>query len=339
MSTKRKYYITGGAGFIGRHFNEVLDQSEVINVDLRQTELVPNQVTGNINDIDFIRSTIGDSDIILHLAASHYDFEKDYFTTNVGATEKLLKVAGEKEIKEIVFYSSVAVYGVHHNPADEQSEPAPENDYGRSKLEAEQVIRRWVDEEKGRKALIIRPAVVFGPHNYGNIFNLMRNIDRGVNVQIGSKPAIKSIAYVKNLVNATFYLMKHTESAFEVFNYADTPHLSNFEISNAISSGLDKKGVIKLPYFVAYSLGGFFDLIGRALDKEMVISVKRVKKFCTPTFFEAEKIKEFGFEPSYNTYEGLIETGKWFKKNRNIWESEYANLKKLLEKNYGISIE
>lgn len=334
-----RYYITGGAGFIGRYFNSKLKDVPRINIDFREEKLVENQYKGDIRRIDDIRDSIQDSDTILHLAASHYDFEKDYHATNVGGTKNLLQVADERGIKNFVFFSSVAVYGVSHNPAFEDSTPYPENEYGKSKLDAEALIKEWVDKEEGRKALIIRPAVVFGPHNYGNIFNLMRNIDRGLNVQIGNVPAIKSIAYVKNLVDATLYLMKTVDSDYEVFNYADTPHLSNYEISNVISEGLGKKGKIKVPYIVGNFLGVVFDLIGKALNKEMVISVKRVKKFCTPTYFEAQKVQEFGFTPSHNTTEGLLETGNWFVENRTIWEKEYKNLKRLLEKSYGISIE
>tara|TARA_Y100001935_G_scaffold247870_1_gene244331 strand:- start:44146 stop:45162 length:1017 start_codon:yes stop_codon:yes gene_type:complete len=335
----RKFYITGGAGFIGRHFNNHLKDYQRISIDLREQQLVNNQVLGDIRNIEEIRNSIADSNTILHLAASHYDFEKDYFKTNVEGTRNLLQVATEKNIDHFVFYSSVAVYGVKNLPANEESQKMPENDYGRSKLEAEGIIKKWVDEKKGRKALIIRPSVVFGSHNYGNIFNLMRNIDRGRNVQIGNKSVIKSIAFVENLIDATLYLMQNVDSDFEVFNYADTPHLTNFEISHNISDGLGRKGAIKIPYGLAIALGGVFDMIGGLLNKEMVISVKRVQKFCTSTHFEAEKVKKFGFKPAYTTKEGLKKTAVWFDENRDTWQHEYDNLKKLFKTNYGISIE
>lgn len=337
--TDRKLFITGGAGFIGRHFNELFEDQQVINIDLREQQLVKNQILGDIRDIEVVRHSIADSNTILHLAASHYDFEKDYFKTNVEGTRNLLTVAEEKGIKEFIFFSSVAVYGVQNLPADENSILAPENDYGRSKLEAEKLIKAWTEKGEGRKALVIRPTVVFGTHNYGNIFNLMRNVDRGTNVEIGSKPVIKSTAYVENLVQATRFLMDKVQSEFEIFNYADTPHLSNFQISAAISDALDKKKAIKIPYAVAIALGGIFDVLGKVLNKEMVISVKRVQKFCTSTYFKAEKVLEYGFTPEFTTIEGIQETTKWFTENRDIWGEEFDNLKKLFKANYGITIE
>ena len=224
-------------------------------------------------------------------------------------------------------------------PADESSELDPENDYGRSKMEAEKLIKAWAEAKDGRKALIMRPTVVFGAHNYGNIFNLMRNVDRGTNVEIGNKSVIKSTAYVENLIEATKFLFETVDLNYSVFNYADTPHLTNFEISSTIGEAMDKGGAIKIPYGLAITLGAVFDVLGRVLNKEMVISTKRVKKFCTSTYFRADKVLEFGFEPKYTTKEAIFETTKWFTENHAIWEKEFDNLKKLFKANYGITIE
>lgn len=332
-------YVTGGAGFIGRHFNQCIDVSKVTNIDLRTQQAVPNQVRGDIRNIEDIRASIGDSSLILHLAASHYDFEKDYYQTNVEGTKNLLQVAEENDITRFVFFSSVAVYGLNSQPAVESTVPEPENDYGKSKLQAEKLIKEWVGKSENRKALIIRPAVVYGPHNYGNIFNLMRNIDRGRNFHIGNNPVIKSIAYVKNLIDATCYLSKNVDERYQVFNYVDEPQLTNFEISDLIARVLDKKRAFSVPYPVAVSLGHFFDVLSNIVDKELMISAKRVKKYCTSTHFAANKVRKYGFEPEYSTKTGLIETTNWFNENRTTWESEYNYLKKLFKSDYGITIE
>lgn len=334
-----KYYITGGAGFIGRHFNNLVNSDQVINIDLRSQQVVPNQVKSDIKDIDNIRDSIGDSNIILHLAASHYDFEKDYYETNVFATEKLLKVATEKNIERFIFFSSVAVYGDAVTSVDETSIPAPINDYGKSKLKAEELVKNWALEDSKRKVVIIRPAVIFGPYNFGNLFNLTRNIDRGLNFQIGGSPVIKSVAYVENLVEATLYLVNNLKDPIKIVNYVDEPQLTNSEIAGEISKAMGRKGTFKLPYRVALSLGYIFDLVGKILGKELMISVRRVKKFCTPTHFSAKKIRQEGFEPRFTTEEALELTTQWYLDNKVTWEKEYDLLKKLFKSNYGITIE
>ncbi len=337
--SEEKYYITGGAGFIGRHLNKLFEPEQVINIDLRGEKIVPNQHVIDIRNIDEIKKTIEDSTAIIHLAASHYDFEKDYHSTNVQGTKNLLSVADEKGIGTFVFFSSVAVYGSSTSLADEDTIPNPENGYGKSKLEAEKVIEEWVNKGSGRKALIIRPAVVFGPHNYGNLFNLTRSIDKGYNIQLGKKRVIKSIAYVKNLADATQYLMENMSQNYEIYNYVDEPQMSNIEISSTIGSVLGSKKTITVPYSAAIILGKAFDLVGGVINKELMISSKRVEKFCTPTGFSAKKILKKGFKPTYNTQEGLIKTTQWFDGNRKRWKTEHEKLKKMFKAYYGITIE
>ncbi|MEX0844992.1 MAG: NAD-dependent epimerase/dehydratase family protein, partial [Balneolaceae bacterium] len=333
------YYVTGGAGFIGRHFNNLLDEGNVTNIDIRVQKVVPNQVYGDIRKIQDIRNSIGDANIIVHLAAAHYDFEKDYFATNVEGTKNLLKVADEQNIDRFVFYSSVAVYGQNEEPAHEGTAPNPDNDYGRSKLEAEKLIKEWAEQKPERKVLFIRPAVVFGPHNFGNLFNLTRNIDRGLNFHIGRKPVIKSLAYVENLVEATHYLIHNMTEKSQTFNYVDNPQLTNFDISNNISAAFGQRKSLTISYPLALLLGYFFDLIGKFIDKELMISVKRVKKFCTPTHFNADKVFETGFKPRFTTVRALEYTTRWYIENREVWTKEHEMLKKLFRKNYGITIE
>lgn len=336
---ENKYYITGGAGFIGRHLNRLLQREQVINVDLRTHQVVRNQIVSDIRDKKNIENTIGDSNIIVHLAASHYDFEKDYYTTNVEATRKILEVADARNISRFVFFSSVAVYGSSTEACDEKTKPNPDNDYGKSKLEAERLIQEWANEKEDRRVLIIRPAVVFGAYNFGNLFNLTRKIDRGLNVQISGKPVIKSAAYVENLVEATKFLIDNFNGKLEVFNYVDEPQLTNLAVSEIIGEILGKNKSFKIPYRIARTVGYFFDLIGKVVGKELLISERRVKRFCTSTHFTAQKIRDFGFTPRFTTEEGLKLTTEWFLNNREIWKVEHERLKKLFKSNYGVTIE
>lgn len=336
---KNNYYITGGAGFIGRHLNKIIKDNQVINIDLRKNNVVKNQIAGDINNIEDIRRSIGNSDIIVHLAASHYDFEKDYFKTNVGGTRNLLQVATEKDIRQFVFFSSVAVYGTTHKPTSESVSPKPDNDYGRSKLEAENLIQQWATEMPGRLVLIIRPAVVFGPHNYGNLFNLTRQIDKGKNFHIGHTPVVKSIVFVRNLVMATKFLIENPLNEVNIYNYVDEPQLTNKEISTVISETLGKHKPKTIPLFLALLAGNFFDVISFITKREMTISANRIKKYCTASHFLPNNINLTNFKPQFNTIEGLVETTKWYNENRDEWNSEYAFLKNLFQSYYGITLE
>ena len=94
------------------------------------------------------------------------------------------------------------------------------------KLEAEKLVENWVAEDQDRRALIIRPTVIFGPRNKGNVYRLIRLINSGFYVPVGKGDNIKSIAYVENLVDATLFLMEKKFNGFEIYNYSDEPHIS-----------------------------------------------------------------------------------------------------------------
>lgn len=137
--------------------------------------------------------------IVISLAAKHHDFEisrEEYFRVNEGGTINLLNCMAKLNIKNLIFYSSVAVYGTQDTPITEKSPTIPDTDYGRSKFAAEKAILKWIEEDKTRSAIIIRPTVIYGPENYGNVYNLIDKIYKRRFIFVGDGSNIKSIAYV-----------------------------------------------------------------------------------------------------------------------------------------------
>src|SRR5690606_23818728 len=110
--------------------------------------------------------------------------------------------------KEIIFYFSVAVYGIRDESSTEATTPAPDGPYEASKLTGEKVLSAWASEDSSRKVVIIRPTLVFGHNNTANMRNLIRQIDSGLYFHLGKADNVKSIAYVENLVQATLFLME-----------------------------------------------------------------------------------------------------------------------------------
>ena len=111
----------------------------------------------------------------------------------------------------------------------------PNNYYGASKLKAEAAIAEWTQKDADRKAVIIRPTVVFGPRNRANIFRLVKQVCDDNFIWVGHGSNIKSIAYVENLVDATIFLLAKMEAGLSVLNYADTPHMETKEIVSLIA--------------------------------------------------------------------------------------------------------
>ena len=313
-----KTLFTGASGFIGSHFHEALDNSLIVNMDLKKPVFAQKAHfhEGDIRNIEHIRSiaTPHNCDRILHLAAEHKDFGipyEDYFRTNEQGTRNLCDIATELGIKKFVFYSSVAVYGSVADVADETTAPNPNMPYGASKLAGEHVLYEWAKADPTRSVLIIRPAVVYGERNVANMFRLIQQVQAGRYFHIGEGQNIKSIAYVKNLVAATLYLADKMQPGVQIFNYADEPQLRSREIGSIIAAALGRTEPITLPYWVVYTMGLPFDLAIKLTGKDLPISTNRVKKFCTQTYFKAQNVLNAGFAPKYTNKDGLQNMVKW----------------------------
>lgn len=312
--------ITGGSGFIGRHFHKALADRRVINLDLERPEFPHNAtfVRGDIRiEEDVTRALHGRSvNTIISLAAKHHDFgigHDEYFDTNEDGTRIICKMASAYEIKQIVFYSSVAVYGLQETISTEDTPPIPDSPYGASKLAGERVLMEWAAEDPARKLLILRPTVVFGPYNKANMFNLIRQIDSGFYFHIGAADNIKSIAYVENIVEATLYLLDRLTPGIHVYNYADEPQLTSRQISTLIAERLGTKVKLTVPRFLGVMMGLPFDFFIKITGRNLPISTARIRKLSTPTHHSATKLFSEGFQPKYTSIEGLMKMTEWYK--------------------------
>ena len=210
MKVNMKIGVTGGSGFIGQYIVETLENNsntellKIIDLEKPSFSGTFEFIHGDIRDDQMIDTFCRDIDFVIHLAAAHHDYgisEEEFFDVNESGTEKLLKAMTKHQIKNIIFYSSVAVYGTVSQPVDENTPPNPESPYGASKLAAEKKILDWIKHDKDRKAFIIRPTVVIGARNYANMYFLIDQISKNRYLfHFGNGTNIKSIACVRNLV-------------------------------------------------------------------------------------------------------------------------------------------
>ena len=312
--------LTGGSGFIGSHFHRTALEEHFINLDLNEPtfENKATFIKGDIRVKSDLSQAVRSRKIktIVSLAAKHHDFgigHDEYYETNEGGTQVLCEVASENNIQEIVFFSSVAVYGISERISSEQFSPTPDSPYGASKLSGEKVLAKWASEDDERKVLIIRPTLVFGPNNMANMRNLIKQIDSGLYFHLGKADNIKSIAYVENVVDATLYLMDRMRPGVSIYNYSDEPQLTTREIGEVIAQALNKKIRLTIPKTLGIMMGIPFDLAIKVTGLNLPISSARIKKLGTSTHHSAKKIFSEGFSPRFSTIEGLKKMVEWYK--------------------------
>ena len=309
----KKITIIGGAGFVGTNLCRQLyiKQQDFEIIDLKKSNQFPEKCKiADVRDVETLRNTIT-GDVVVNLAAVHRDDvcdKSEYQRTNVDGAKNVALVCEEKGIDKIVFTSTVAVYGFAEPGTDENGEINPFNEYGRTKFEAEEKLRKW--HAKGENSLIIvRPTVIFGEGNRGNVFNLLNQIASGRFLMVGRGENKKSMAYIGNLVAFLETCVK-TEQKYGVYNYVDTPDLTMNELVSQVRAKLKgKEGVgPRLPYWLGLILGYTADLVAKISGKNLPVSSIRVKKFASSTEFKSAKARLDDFQAPFLLSHGVERT-------------------------------
>jgi nucleoside-diphosphate-sugar epimerase len=308
--------LIGASGFVGTRLIELLAQNcnhQLQNIDKQQSHFYPAVTAiADVRDKEKLKLLLKNQDLVVLLAAEHRDDVSPvslYYDVNVEGARNVLEAMDFCGVKKIIFTSSVAIYGLNKNNPNEEHPADPFNHYGKSKWQAEEVLREWHGKNSEEKTLtIVRPSVIFGERNRGNVYNLLRQISSGRFLKIGSCNNKKSMAYIGNIAALLSHFIEYAQG-YNVYNYVDKPDLTMSELINVVGRSLKRKiPSVKIPYFLGM-LGGYsFDVIARITGKKLAISSVRVKKFCATTQFDARGIFASGFKPPYTLSEGLDKT-------------------------------
>jgi GlcNAc-P-P-Und epimerase len=321
--------VMGGSGFIGHYFCEALHarghQVTILDLVEPRFHVMPDRfIQGDICDPAKVSEAIGDCDAVLHLAAAHHDYgitRDHYFKVNEGGARVICQAMSAAGKTKACFYSSVAVYGAAPEPRTEATVPQPESHYGQSKLAGEKVFEAWAREQAGRSCLVIRPTVTFGPRNFANMYSLLRQIHKGRFMPVGNGRNYKSLSYVENIVDATLYLWNlegvpgaaRVAGPFDVVNYIDKPDLTSRQITEICYAGLGKRAPrMSVPLWPAMMMAWPFDLVTLVTGKNLPVSSARVKKLCTQTRFEAERVRAAGYQAKFTLQQGIEKMAKWY---------------------------
>jgi UDP-glucose 4-epimerase len=236
--------VTGGAGFIGSHFvNELIKEEREVSVldnlstgKLENIEQILSQaklqlVKGSICDRQKVKSAIGDSEAVFHLAAitsvpyskAHPDEARD---VNVNGTLNLLEASLNSNVEHFIFISSCAVYGEPRRlPISEEDPTNPLSPYAESKLEAERHCNEFYTK-RGLKTTILRPFNVYGPKMRSDQYSgvIAKFIER---LQTGKPPVIygdgtqtRDFIHVQDVVNVMKKIIGNDKAIGQTFNVA-----------------------------------------------------------------------------------------------------------------------
>jgi len=324
ISPGDRVVVLGGSGFIGSHLIPALLSSgmSVVNFDIFEpTDPLPTEVEyvrGDIRNENALATAFAGADAVVNLAAAHHDFgipESTFESVNIGGARAVTAAMTEAGIKNLCFYSSVAVYGDSEQAPTETSPTTPTNIYGRTKLEAEGVYRAWADSDPGRRALIVRPAVVFGPRNAANMYRLIDQIARRRFLSVGNGANEKSMVYVENIVQAIMFLWQSEPKVQpEIVNCVDEPNLTSAEIIRHVYTALGRRAPrFHLPLAPAIWLAKPLDLVAKLTKRDLPITSNRIAKLgASETAFSAHRLRSLGFTPEVPLRVGITRMVNWY---------------------------
>jgi nucleoside-diphosphate-sugar epimerase len=305
MSGTSKAIVFGGAGFIGSHLLARLARDSLYDrlycVDIAKPRF---EVPGVHYVTHDLRAPIpaqlcgdGPADIFnlaaVHTTPGHEDWE--YYWTNLHGATHVCRFATETGAENIVFTSSISVYGPCEQQKDEDARLEPNSAYGRSKLLSEQVHRLWQEEAAERRRItIVRPAVIYGQYERGNFTRLARLLAKGRFIYPGRRDTIKACGYVEDLISSMLF-MRQRNSAQVTYNFAYPDRYTTEQICAAFASvaGYKMPRLLAPSWFMMLGALGFEVL--NALGYRNTVNRARIAKLLNSTNIVPKRLVEAGF--------------------------------------------
>ncbi len=324
------YIIFGGSGFIGTHLIKLLkaecikegDKIYDLDIVMPGEEGVVPGVVEKIDGVNYIRLDVRKKiefdfvptpdDIIFNLAAVHRTPghpDHEYFETNIRGAENVTEFAERHNINKILFTSSIAPYGAAEQLKKETTLPTPNTPYGISKLVAEKIHLVWQVKDKSRELTIVRPGIVYGKGEHGNMTRLYKGQKKRYFFYAGRKDTVKACIYVKELVRFMKYRMiDNSFCGTDIFNCTFEPAFNIQQICETMQKSIGmKRHIMCIPSWVLIPAAYILGPIG---GKKVGIHPARIKKLMVSTNISGEKLAKCGYKFHY-TFEETFKD--WFK--------------------------
>lgn len=310
MPEKAKILLTGSSGFVGSNlFNALYPDFEFYGLDRKRGQLIRDHLVFNWTEINHIPEV----EVIIHLAGKAHNTanttrREEYFDVNLGLTKKIFDYFLNSEATKFIFFSSVAavaneVVGV----LTENNVPAPKTPYGESKLAAEHyILSQKIPNDKD--VYILRPCMIHGPGNKGNLNLLYKLVKKGMPWPLGAFDNLRSFASIDNV---TFVIRQILEKEIPsgIYQIADDEPVSTNELIKIIAQTLHLNTRI---WHIPPDLVRLGASIGDYL--RLPLNSERLKKLTESYIVSNMKIKKALAIDSLpmDAHDGLIKTFKSF---------------------------
>jgi nucleoside-diphosphate-sugar epimerase len=296
-----KIAITGASGFVGQNLQEYLKDSH--NLNGMSVRYIPDQ-----------RFDLK-ADAIIHLAGKAHDLKKlsnsqEYYEANFELTKQLFDAFLGSEASIFIFMSTVkAVADEVDDTLTEGTIPNPKTHYGIAKHQAEQYILSH-ELPESKRVYILRPCMIHGPGNKGNLNLLYQLVSKGLPWPLGDFQNKRSFLSIENLCFVIKELLENTIVPSGIYQVSDDKSLSTNELIELLGRSQDRKNrILNIPSSWIKKVAGFGDYLHLPLNAE------RLQKLTENYVVSNQKIvTAIGKPLPVGSKEGLLKTFDSFKK-------------------------
>jgi nucleoside-diphosphate-sugar epimerase len=316
-----KTLITGATGFIGSHLlPRLIAEGHDVVAALRNrtsatklSQSIAQIIVGEINrHTDWHQALVG-IDTVIHLAGRAHilqevgDPEAEFMEINFYGTQNLIRQAIAAGVKHFIFISSIgAVTSQSDRPLTEATSPHPNTPYGRSKLRAEQSLIE-LTENTSMTWTILRPTLVYGAGNPGNMASLVKLIKSRLPLPLGAIDNRRSFLYVGNLVDAIAVCSSHPSAKNQLFLISDAEQISTPTLIDRIARSLNTPvTLLPIPPQMLKFLGNLGDMGQSILKKSLPLNSGVINKLLASLAVDSSKIHTtLHWQPPYTLERGI----------------------------------
>ena len=285
--------ITGINGFVGTNFtNSWSKYHTLFGLDIHQPDKEGVERTFSWDEIGKVPPV----DAIVHLAGKAHDTKnqseaKSYFDINTGLTQRIFDYFLQSDAKTFVFFSSVkaAADSVPGDVLTEEVVPHPTGPYGESKIRAEEYLlsKRAAADSLGKRVFILRPCMIHGPDNKGNLNVLYNVVSKGIPWPLGAFDNRRSFCSIDNISYIVEQLIVKESVESGIYHVGDDEPISTNELIGLISESVGKKARIwRLPKRTMNALASVGDTLHLPLNRQ------RLQKLTENYVVSNDKVKQ-----------------------------------------------
>jgi len=267
-----KIAITGVTGFVGQNIARYLFDSEILGVSRESKSM-------NITYTELSLNIFNKQKAFIHLAGKAHDLkktsdDKEYFKVNTELTKRLFDQFLKSDCETFIYMSSVkAVADQADGILTENVKPNPITVYGKSKLAAEEYILSRKNFKK-KRVYILRPCMIHGPNNKGNLNFLYSFVSKGIPYPFGKYSNRRSFVSVENLCFIIKELIDNDKIESGIYNIADDTSLSTIDLVKVISEVLCKPTrILKFPKLFVQFIAKVGDLVPIPINSERLLKL------------------------------------------------------------------